>query len=348
MNLKPWEHDDGVSRAASESNNEADLRANLMKYEGARFKNNPHDLDQTVAQVMSVKRGMSSKAFKAMTTLQAVAGGTAYKDNAEFVNAIASAGMGDAALTAHLTNQARSMANNAGRYDQGGASFGKTLGFVQMAQARINGAPVVAGEPQDLGLALTDASYRAQPASTMLHASMKDTTIQNVVPIIASDVTSNLTDAEVFMRHIAAASNAYETQNAASPDKGDLVAAGLTSREIDLDACSDEVRARLAPAIQIAQRNAPRDPVTGESERVTKINIQQAVEGTRSDSTVQLYRREYAQQALAADVIQQQPLQPTSTDPEVIARIQQERLRAGGPGSPAAGGPQGPQTRIGG
>jgi hypothetical protein len=70
---------------------------------------------------------MGASAFQQMTALQALAGGTAYDNADQAWEAVARAAGNDDAALGSLVGQGKQVLMQAGRVDQGGASYGSTL-----------------------------------------------------------------------------------------------------------------------------------------------------------------------------------------------------------------------------
>jgi hypothetical protein len=136
-----WKNDDNTNYAASlwaqsGKRDKESLRKLLVQGEPDRFKDNPEELEKTVAAVMAVRGQTTDSAFMQATALQAIAGGTvqelksdpgtnnAAAKAARFVNR---ATRGDGAARANLVAKYRSAATSAGRMEQGMSGFGATF-----------------------------------------------------------------------------------------------------------------------------------------------------------------------------------------------------------------------------
>lgn len=154
--LATYSGDDDLNRAASESNNEAELRAALIRADqrrvargdAARF-NDPVAMDEAVSRVQRVRRGMSQEAFRRMSTLNALAGGTAYDSADEAWEAVARAAGNDDAAMSNLIAKGKSSLMQAGRVDQGGASFGTTLNSVRAMRDELRTTGAVSQQTRD-------------------------------------------------------------------------------------------------------------------------------------------------------------------------------------------------------
>jgi hypothetical protein len=246
-------------------------------YDGYSDKERKAKIEQDVSRVEATRRSMSSGAFKQMTTLQAVAGGTAYGSAGEMAAAIAEATGGDEAATANMVAKARSAAMGAGRIDQGGAGFGKTLEAVQKIG---KGDWSVDQATKEIHKNIV----ANQGPGSLLHSSMKTSSIEQLAPQIKENLAEK-------MQAVSQASN--DTQRAAATD--------AYKRELAKVAGAYDAMAQTSPA----QAEVFAKEVMGQGisflPGTPSITIRELVDNSRNDDAFLTMRREYSSAAQHAD-----------------------------------------------
>jgi hypothetical protein len=335
-NYATWSGDDDLNRAAAESHDEQSLRDALVRIAPARF-NNTRDLDNAVARIQTVRRQMSAPAFQQMTTLQAIAGGTAYETAGEAWAAVARATQNDDAMKGSLIAKGRSAAMNAGRVDMGGAGFGDTLAAVDAMQTELRNTGRISARTQmQANDDIHAGVYRSQGGATLVHSSMKAGAVQEMAPeMVASVRQAQQAGDRDFAQSLASLSAVYDGMKGSSPQKAKIVADSVMSQEIDLNTLSASQRTMLQSAIALAQQNAQQDAdrawydsgQIGPSPpaSVSSVTYQQAIEGLRGNKQFQEMSREYATQVSAVQA------QSTMVPPPGASPITPPGVLGGGP-----------------
>jgi hypothetical protein len=328
--LQPWLHDDDVSAAAHDSTDAGSLRARLQQIDikGAkeaaekgetyipRFAD-PAELESTVSAVETVRRGMSTDAFKLMTAGNAISGGTAYKDAYDSWKAIATS-VTDPASVAAAVAEGRSASMSAGRVDVGGAGFGTTMGAVQRIQQVIGAAGPGGLSPEQEnalreeinGMVHKDV-YESQGGATLVHSSMKPKAVEEMAPEMLRTVKEAKNDIELT-QNLASLAAVYDGLQGSSPKKARVIATEVLSQEINVADLSEGMRKKLDDLIQpkTIQESLVHNLQTGEGGGTTgtsntirtpipngppreKITVQQAIEALRGDGEFKQMRREY-------------------------------------------------------
>lgn len=301
----PFKFDDDVNRAASESHDAESLRAALRRADqrlvsngkDARFST-AAEMEQVVSRVQRVRKAMSTDGFRQMTTTQALAGGTAYDTAGEAWAAVAAAGGNDDAATARMVNEGRSVLMSTGRVDQGGASFGATLGSVRRMQDELRqtgniSAATMAAENR----VIHKNVYASQGGATLVHSSMKASAVEEMAPEIIRTVTDAVAsgDSRSTAQSLASLGAVYDGMVGSSPEKAKIMADKVMRKEIDFGSLSPDLKRMLAPAMAETQ------PDGSVSYRTSgPITFQRAIETLRSNPEFQEMRREYQTQVEAA------------------------------------------------
>lgn len=193
VDYQDWMHNDGLNRAAAESNNAAELRENLrrMRVRG-EYGGDDRQMEEDVARVERMRRKYGTDAMRQRATLQAIAGGTAYKTASGQWRAVANASRGDRSVMQDMVAEGRSAGMSAGRVDASGAGFGDTLGVVERMW-RDGATYSDAQADRDI----TRAVLRSQGAGVVTHASMKPQAIMNLIPEIQRDLTAAIQSGDV-------------------------------------------------------------------------------------------------------------------------------------------------------
>ena len=212
-----WSMHDTLNRAASESTNEAQLRERLlaMRAEG-QYRGTDADMERDVGRVERLRRSMSEDGFRQLTTSQAIKGGTAYGSQAEAWRAVAAAAGDDDATLATMTAQARGDMMSAGRIDQGGGGFGRTMELT--AQLRDH-----AIDDDEFNRLLSDNVLESQGPGVLAHPSMKPGAIQALIPAMRNRVQTAAAaaqasgDWDTYDRELAVISSIHDSLSPSSP-----------------------------------------------------------------------------------------------------------------------------------
>lgn len=141
------------------------------------------ELERNVAHVIKASREHGDEALGQALVKKAVAGGTYYQNAADAWRAADLAVGHDGAARADMAASLRGIAINAGRIDQGGGAFGKTLGFMDQLHkinARLGQATTeeqktaIREEFNNLQRQYMEHVIDNQPASNLYHPSMKE------------------------------------------------------------------------------------------------------------------------------------------------------------------------------
>lgn len=257
-----WSGNDTVNRAAAESHDDASFRARLKQLAPNMTD---AEVEQNAMRVNSLRRKMSVSAFRQMTTLQAMAGGTAYENADEAWAGAAMAAAGDDAATAYMVKNGREALMKAGRVDQGGASFGTTLGAVKKIQDdhRRNGS--ISQRTRDevnesiYGGAIDSSppgqALYGKPGSAKHLAGAHARKIDSIIGSLNSGRAINIdgpgkpprvateTDLKQAM---ASANGLYHAMQSASPQNAREFADGLIGHDFNVSTLPPKVRAALA------------------------------------------------------------------------------------------------------
>jgi hypothetical protein len=230
-----WAGNDGLNRMATESTNEADLRTAMIA--SGDYVGREDQMEADIARVERLRKQTSSAVFRTLTHKNATKGGTAFDTSAEWLRSAVAASGGDDAVLADLIATGRSDLMSAGRVDQGGAGFGRTL---EVARALRDGNPD--------GTAMTDAQANAAIHSNVLesqgpgviaHSSMKPGAIRELIPDLrqriltaqnevaaaeASGDTQRMGQAADAMdRELAIVSSMYDSMASSSPQNARIL-----------------------------------------------------------------------------------------------------------------------------
>lgn len=253
-----WRGDGALNRAASETNNEQELRARLTRdgYSGSR-------LDEAVSHVERVRKSMSAGAFNKMTTLSAVADGTAYGEAAEEDAAIARASGHNDAMMGWMVGRARTLNMQAGRIDKGAVAFSTKLDNVRdirdelgvsgsvspATERRVNEATydssidssnppqVIYGKPLS---ARHEAEAHARRIKRLLNEASRVAADPNSTP---EAVESAKREA---LQEMASVGGLYDSMGQAAPQNAREFADALMKMHVDLSSLPPDLRGALA------------------------------------------------------------------------------------------------------
>jgi hypothetical protein len=154
--FEPWKHNDNLTRAASETNSARELRDHLTD----NGYGTPTQVNNAVAQVERVRKQMSAPAFRQMTALASVGGGTAHANAGEAWATLAAAAGTDDSAAARLTAQGRTAMEQGGRIDWGGGGFGASLGVMNNFRQQLQSGRGIANfDPNDPNAATDRAAH---------------------------------------------------------------------------------------------------------------------------------------------------------------------------------------------
>ncbi len=230
-----WMMDDDLNRAASESTDEASLRQRLVAAD-ARLEANgkskkfssPEAMDAAVAKVQATRRAMDATTFKRVTTLQAIAGGTAYNTAAESWQAIGNAAGDDDTVLGDMVSKARSSSMSAGRFDVGGAGFGDTMNLAKGLRGSHDQATMDNANADHLNKVI-----EAQGPGVLTHSSMKPRAVEQSIPALKKRLTAakarsdTLGDPSYYERELAMISSVHDQMAASSPQNARKLAEGI-------------------------------------------------------------------------------------------------------------------------
>ncbi len=297
-----WKMNDTLNKEGAAAKNSGDLRRRLqaLQASGAYTGN----IDRDVARYERISRKYGNTAFRQRSVLQAIAGGTAYGSSVEALEALAQAGGGDRASEADMISEARKSAMNAGRIDQGGNSFGKTIANVQAIQQL---------QAQRASDAIDDAGYQAgleqirqkqnrevleaQGPDVITHSSVKTSAMKELIPQFKERLKEAYYsgDESKIKRELAIAASVYDGLSRSNPEKarefGDSVMAW--------DPLSDSPQDPQLPM----GATGPVRPNDGMGTLLTRI------EAVRGDEQFRLTRREYDSR-IAAEGTTRPPSEP--------------------------------------
>ena len=264
-----WALDDELNRAANESYDEKSLSDALDSIDARRADKglskrfqDPIVKRQVMQMVEKTRRSMSTSAFHRMTAVQSLAGGTAYNDADEAWEAIAKAGGNDDVAIQSMIGQGKGLLMQAGRVDQGGASFGTILGNTikmrdelrkkgtilqttrdqvdkEIYRSAIDSSPpgqAVYGKPGS-------AKHLAQAYSDKLDEMMRSYSGRTVMEI---DGETRVATEKDIIQTMASAGGLYDAMNAAAPQNAREFADGLMGGDITLSTLPPDLRAALA------------------------------------------------------------------------------------------------------
>lgn len=313
-----WSGNDTLAKAAAETNNADELREYLLKHYGSDYAG-PHgeeNLRKDIAKVEETRRKYAPTAFKQAALLKALAGGTAYGysddddlDSAEWLVSAGKIAGGDNSVLATIVAKGRSAAMGAGRVDSGGGGFGKTFDIARKLRQGADDSGN-AYDLHDASRELAKEVVDSQGAGVLVHASMKPKAIRKLVPELQDRMQQAITagnttgDTRGAAQQFAALSAIYESLNATSPNKANIVGNSVLNQEIDIATLSPQMKEMLAPAL------LERQPDGSMSSRITgTINYQRAIEALRSNPEFTQFRREYQSQ-IERDLSSQRPPEP--------------------------------------
>lgn len=296
-----WIHDDGLNRAASETNNRTELRDHLskMRDDNGNLMYQGRELEDAVNRVETVRRSMGADSFRAMTTRQAVAGGTAYKSKpgqaptaaGEVWAAVARAAGNDDAMASALVASGRSDGMKAGRIDYAGAGFGATLGVVNKMRDELRRTGTISqGTIEQATRDIHKEVYEGQGGASLVHSSMKPDAVKDMAPEMVRTVDEALTagDSRDITQKFASLAAMYDGMQGSSPAKARVIADDVLSKTIDIATLTPEMKERLQPALRQV------DDQGNETIRFNgTITYQQAIDGLRGNNEFKEMRREY-------------------------------------------------------
>jgi hypothetical protein len=237
-----WIHNDDLNRAASETENATELREYLQQHGNYTSQ---RALEEDVARVEQVRKKYGKDAFRQRTTLQAIAGGTAYKTAGEQWAAVARASGGDKTAMASMVAEGRDSSMKAGRVENGGASFGTTLSTVEKmwgdptyteAQATND---IVRGVINSNG---GGAAVYGKPASVKAIGEAHATKLQEIVNSMANgtqldylkddDGNPRAATHEDFIEQLASTMGVHDAMAQANPENARIMRQTLTGAQI--------------------------------------------------------------------------------------------------------------------
>ncbi len=295
-----WMYDDGLNKAAAETNNSQQLRDRLsrMRDENGRPEYEGRALDDAVNRVETVRRTMGVESFRAMTTRQAIAGGTAIKDS-KIIDAdgneidnvdaglawgmVARAAGNNDAMAQYLIANGRSEGMKAGRIDTSGAGFGTTMVSVnKMRQELAQTGAISTKTIVDVSKDIHKDVLSGQGGTSLVHASMKPTAVKQMASTMLESVTSSTGNSQQFARSLASMAAVYDGMAGSSPNKAVVMADEVMSKQINLSGVDDATRALLSNGAVGGQ-----------------ITVQKAIEAMRNDTNFREMRREYGSEVAA-------------------------------------------------
>ncbi len=324
-----WANDDELNRAATESNNEASLRASLRAIDARRVANgqstrfsNPDMMDQAVARIQRVRRSMSQEAFRQMTAVGSLRGGTAYADADEAWEAVVRAAGNDDSALQNMVGQGRSALMQAGRVDQGGASFGTTLTQSLAMRDELRRTGTISQATRDrvnkeIYESAADSSSPAQaiygkPSSAKHLAEAHALKIRDMMTSLNTGQSINIngvsriaTEADI-KQELASTAGLYDAMAQSSPQNAREYADGLTSIELPTTNMTGNLRASMTLHPDRLSSSAG------------NISVREAMENLRvNDVDFQNMRRDYgtnmaaeAQRAMSNGLISPGPTPP--------------------------------------
>lgn len=292
-----WKGNDALNRAASESNNAAELRRNLVNNYG--YREGSQQLNDAVAQVENTRRKMSPEAFREMTTVQAVAGGTAFGGAGEVARAIGMVAGEDDSTRARMVAQVRSAAKAAGRVDHSDMGFNDLYNEAgQWAQMSAQGVDVtdqaLVDESTDR---LTDRVWESTGGASVVHSSVKPESTRQLARAAGRSVQRAVQsgDSRVAVQSIASLAATHDSLASSSPDKARAWADTVMNQDIQIGSLSPEMKQILDPAIS-APRLLPDGRPDPSGARRTTVTYHEAIEAMRGNEAFQEMRREYSSQ----------------------------------------------------
>jgi hypothetical protein len=165
------------------------------------------NLDRDVSRYRVLNQKYGNQAMREATMLQTIAGGAAEKNAAGVARMAAEVAEGDTTVLADLVGKGRSAAMSAGRADQGGVSFGTTLGVAKdlMDVAHADSATKEMAL-QQANRVMVKASKDQQGAGVLAHSSMKDTVLTNLLQKVDDNGKEDLVNGKnVYERDLEAA-----------------------------------------------------------------------------------------------------------------------------------------------
>lgn len=286
-----WASNDDLNKFASASDDEASLRR-IMTDSGF-YRGREGQMEQDVARVERVRRQMSTDAFRQMTMLHAVAGGTTYDtddshNGVEWIEAAARAAGNDDAALANLIAKGKSAAMAAGRADQGVVSFGTAFSAARNIRDSFSGTPEQQARVREqAGHSVHGNVLDSAGAGILAHSSMKPNTLRRLLPEMRHRLTaayqqSQATgDPSAYQRQLAQFANLYDQMSGSSPQNAAILADGILAYRPD---------GRNAAAMQ-AGAAGTLGPVQAGAVGPT---VQEDLDRVRSSDAFRLLRREYA------------------------------------------------------
>lgn len=315
-----WMHNDDLNKAAAATQNAAELRAYLNRHGSyADTPEGQHALENDVARVERMRRKYGTDALRQRATMQAIAGGTAYKTAGEQWKAVANASRGDRTAMQDMVAEGRSSGMSAGRVDASGAGFGDTLTAVERLWS--DQTYTVDQASKDIH----EGVLKAQGPGVITHASMKPRAIEELMPDMQERVMGALgaaanaqTPAEVEAAkrnidvQIANLAAIYDGLASTSPQLADQFADQLMGMGVAASALSPELQQEYADLLvergpatvkQVLQPNGDyveeRVPGPVISQR-NGFTLRQLLESRRNSPDVLDRRRELTVQEKAA------------------------------------------------
>lgn len=294
------------------------------------------ELDKNVSHVMRASRKYGDDALSQALVKKAGAGGTYYDNAADAWTAANLAAGHDGAARADFGASFRGILTNAGRVDQGGGAFGKTLTFMDdlgraQERATANGTTV------DVEIEKIQKQYMQHvkennPASVMFHHSMKEGYLENnVIPIFTEEIQRNAAAAAgkssdspeyaAYMKSLADADNIYQQALATKPALAKIIGDKLMNLQVGPPVQRTE---QVDTGLLDAKGNKIIQTVVSTAEPET---VRSAGAKYRGDPVWQRYHKEWIS---SEDALRNQ------AQAQAQAQAQQ-----GGPGS-APGAPMGP------
>ncbi len=244
-------------------------------------------INRAVSYATRVRKRMDQHSFEQLTTSQAIAGGTVWNADEAWENA-ARASHGDQAALAAMVAKGRSASMNAGRGDVGGNGFGKTFFYAQdmaAATAEYNASGKTAADKSTYEAkqkSLTDAFkgqvLESQGPGTILHPSMKEAAVQELIPAMRQRLKSayDSGDQNQVDRELAIMSSLHDELSRTAPNKARIVADQVLNW--------DPTTAVDAPALTAGAMEIGVPGAAGPT--VDAPTIQKQIEARRNASTV--------------------------------------------------------------
>jgi hypothetical protein len=278
----PWSKSDTLNRAANESRNERDLRTRLTALRedssSSYYGTSEREMNEDISRIERVRKEMTPEAFRQMTSLGAIGGGTEYEDAAEAMESIARATQNNPSATNAMVAQARNAAMAAGRIDQGGAGHGPTLGVIRRMQADLREHGEVLPETMTwANQQIHRGALETQGPGSLVHPSMKARAVEQLIPGIRQRLQTAVSSGsqDAIDREMAIISSVYEDLSRTSPDKARIFGDQIMRWDPETN------QQMLTPG------------VTGPQPLNMRATIQERIEESRSSPVFQTTKREY-------------------------------------------------------